>query len=114
MLRKPGGFRNYRYREALFPGLVFRQAWEQLEQWYSPRKADLIYLRVLRLAARHSESEVAAALHLLLANATRWHELDVEQLLQPQRMAPAPMVAPPVINLNQYDRLLQEVSYDPA
>jgi hypothetical protein len=114
LLRKPGGFRNYRYREALFPGLVFRQAWEQLEQWYSPRKADLTYLRVLRLAARHSESEVAAALSLLLANTTRWNELDVEQLVQPQIISETPMVAPPVINLNQYDRLLQEVSYDPA
>ena len=114
LLRKPGGFRNYRYRAALFPGLVFRQAWEQLELWYSPRKADLTYLRVLRLAARHSESEVAVALHLLLGNTTRWNELDVEQLLQPQVMAQAPVVAPPVINLTQYDRLLQEVSYDPA
>jgi hypothetical protein len=114
LLRKPGGFRNYRYREALFPGLVFRQAWEQLEQWYSPRKADLTYLRVLRLAARHSESEVAVALHLLLTTPTRWTELDVEQLLQPQARASAPVVAPPEINLAQYDHLLQEGSYDPA
>jgi len=28
LLRKPGGFRNYRYRDELFPSLVFRQAWE--------------------------------------------------------------------------------------
>jgi hypothetical protein len=114
LLRKPGGFRNYRYREFLFPSLVFRQAWEQLEQWYSPRKADLTYLRVLRLAARHSESEVVAALSLLLVNTTRWNELDVEQLVHPPMMAKTPIVAPPVINLSQYDRLLQEVSYDPA
>jgi hypothetical protein len=114
LLRKPGGFRNYRYREALFPSLIFRQAWEQLEQWYSPRKADLTYLRVLRLAARHSESEVAAALSLLLAHSTRWNDLDVEQLLQPRTMTTTPVVAPPVINLNQYDGLLQEVCYDPA
>jgi len=98
----------------LFPGLVFRQAWEQLEQWYSPRKADLTYLRVLRLAARHSESEVAVALHLLLANPTRWTELDVEQLLQPQVRAEHPVVDPPEINLAQYDHLLQEGSYDAA
>jgi hypothetical protein len=114
LLRKPGGFRNYRYREALFPRLIFRQAWEQLEQWHSPRKADLTYLRVLRLAARHCESEVAAALSLLLASTTRWNDLDVEQLLPPQVLAPAPVVAPPEINLTQYDGLLQEVSYDPA
>ena len=33
LLRKPGGFRDYRYRDALFPTLVFRRAWEQLNQW---------------------------------------------------------------------------------
>jgi hypothetical protein len=114
LLRKPGGFRNYRYREALFPSLIFRQAWEQLKQWYAPRKADLTYLRILRLAARHSESEVAAALSLLLAQSTRWDDLDVEQLLQPQTVAATPAVAPPVINLAQYDQLLQEVCGDPA
>ena len=114
LLRKPGGFRNYRYREALFPRLVFRRAWEQLDQWYAPRKADLTYLRILRLATRHQESEVAAALSLLVAQSTRWDELDVEQLLQPQGMAATPMVDPPVINLAQYDRLLQEVCCDPA
>jgi hypothetical protein len=114
LLRKPGGFRNYRYREALFPRLVFRQAWEQLEQWYAPRKADLAYLRILRLAARHSESEVATALSLLLAQTIRWDDLDVEQLLHPQLVVTTPVVAPPVINLAQYDRLLQEVCCDPA
>ena len=114
LLRKPGGFRHYRYREALFPRLIFRQAWEQLEQWYSPRKADLAYLRVLRLAVRHQESEVAAALSLLLAQTTRWDDLDVEQLLQTQIVAATPMLAPAVINLDQYDRLLQEVYCDPA
>ena len=114
LLRKPGGFRNYRYREALFPGLLFRQSWEQFNQWYTPRKADLIYLRILRLAVRHSESEVAAALSLLLANTTRWDDLDVEQLLQPQRVTATPKVPPPQINLSQYDRLLQEVCGDSA
>jgi len=114
LLRKPGGFRNYRYREALFPRLVFRRAWEQLDQWYPPRKADLTYLRILRLATRHQESEVAAALSLLVVQTTRWDELDVEQLLQPQGVAVTPMVDPPVINLAQYDRLLREVCCDPA
>ena len=53
LLRKPGAFRNYRYREALFPTLVFRQAWEQLQQWHSPRKADLIYLQAATAGGPH-------------------------------------------------------------
>lgn len=49
LLRKPGGFRDYRYQQALFPQPVFRQAWERLEQWYVQRTADLMYLRVVAI-----------------------------------------------------------------
>lgn len=111
LLRKPGGFRNYRYRDALFPSLVFRQAWEQLGQWYAPRKADLIYLRLLRLATRHLECEVATALSLLLAGSTRWDDTDVEQLLQPQPSVEIPRLSPLAVDLQQYDLLLQEATY---
>jgi len=114
LLRKPGGFRNYRYREALFPSLVFRQAWDQLGQWYAPRKTDLIYLRLLRLATRHLECEVATALTLLLAGSTRWDDTDVEQLLQPQPSVTIPLLAPPAVDLQQYDLLLQEAAYVPG
>ena len=110
LLRKPGGFRNYRYREALFPSLVFRQAWEQLQKWHSPRKADLTYLRVLNLAAKHQESEVAAALKALLAQSAQWDETDVEPFLQRQQPAPVPSLEPAQIDLNRYDRLLREVA----
>jgi hypothetical protein len=113
LLRKPGGFRDYRYREALFPTVVFRQAWEQLNQWYSPRKADLIYLRVLRLAAHTLESEVADILNLLLDRPTRWDETDLEQLLQPQ-LLPVPQLTVPLVDLTQYDRLLKEVVHELA
>ncbi|MFQ5614222.1 MAG: hypothetical protein ACE5H9_19035 [Anaerolineae bacterium] len=82
--------------------------------WYSPRKADLIYLRVLRLAARYLECEVAEALTRLLAETTRWDETDVEGLLPRQKPVAVPALSPPVVNLAQYDTLLQEVSRDPA
>jgi len=113
MLRKPGGFRNYRYRDDLFPSLVFRQAWEQLGQWYAPRKADMIYLRVLNLAARTLETDVASALARLMATKKRWKETDVEQLLELEP-APVPEVARGEVVLDIYDQLLQEVSGEPA
>jgi hypothetical protein len=113
LLRKPGGFRNYRYREDLFPSLVFRRAWEQLDHWYTPRKADLTYLRILHLAARTLESDVAAALKELLATEQRWTEHEVEQLLEL-----APPVVPEVtrgeVQLELYDQLLQGVHREPA
>ena len=110
LLGKPGGFRNYRYREGLFPQLIFRQAWEQLNSYLPPRKADLTYLGVLRLAARTMESEVAQALEHLLASGQRWDETDLEQLLQLQA-TPVPQMQPNQVSLKFYDQLLQESSY---
>jgi hypothetical protein len=108
LLRKPGGFRDYRYRDDLFPSLIFRRAWEQLNRWQSPRKADLTYLRILRLAARVMESEVAAALELLLETPGPWNETDVERLLQPEPIS-VPQLACAQVHLQQYDQLLSEV-----
>ena len=106
LLRKPGGFRDYRYRDDLFPSLIFRRAWEQLNRWQSPRKADLTYLRVLRLAARTMESEVATALERLLDTPGPWDETDVERLLQPEPIS-VPQLVCGQVHLQQYDQLLE-------
>jgi len=108
LLRKPGGFRDYRYRDDLFPALIFRRAWERLNQWQSPRKADLTYLRILRLAARKMESEVATALEQLLTTPERWDETAVEHILQPEPID-VPQLVCGKVPLQQYDRLLSEV-----
>jgi hypothetical protein len=108
LLRKPGGFRDYRYRDDLFPSLLFRRAWEQLNRWKSPRRADLTYLRILRLAARTMESEVAVALEVLLTTPGPWDETDVERLVRPEAI-PVPQLVCPEVHLQQYDRLLSEV-----
>ena len=39
LLRKPGGFRDYRYRNDLFPRAVFRQARRTMQRRLSPRRA---------------------------------------------------------------------------
>ena len=108
LIRKPGGFRNYRYRDDLFPSLVFRQAWEQLKQWQAPRKADLTYLRILRLAARTLESEVAQGIEFLLTTRKRWDETDLERLLQSEPI-PIPQLMCVEVDLQHYDQLLSEV-----
>ena len=113
LLRKPGGFRRYRFREDLFPQSIFRRAWEQLEQWHSPRRADIIYLRVLRLAARTLESDVAAALELLVNRGRRWDETDVEGWLEPEPVA-VPKLNRGSVQLSRYDQLLGEFAHDPV
>lgn len=66
LVRKPGAFVNYRYREELFPGLVFRRTYDALcEAW--PGRASLEYLRILKLAAETLECRVAEVLEQALA-----------------------------------------------
>jgi hypothetical protein len=65
LLRKPGAFERYVYREALFPTVLFRQAYDALRE-RSLQSADLEYLRILHLAATTVESDVEQALRTLL------------------------------------------------
>ena len=66
LVRKPGAFQRYVYREALFPALVFRRCYDTLCE-RAPSGADLEYLRILQLAATTMESVVASALTQLLS-----------------------------------------------
>lgn len=108
LLCKPGGFRQYRHREDLFPTSVFRQAWEALETHLSPRRADLAYLRILKLAAKGLESDVAAVLEELLASKKRWDDQTVLNRLQPYQGA-IPDLQENVVDLKVYDQLLSVV-----
>ena len=111
LLRKPGGFRNYRYRADLFPQEVFRQAWDFLNEHLPPRRADLTYLRILKQAAFGSEADVAQALTLLLEqNQTHWDENTVLELTGSRAPAAIPALAAQTANLSLYDQFLQIVS----
>jgi Mu transposase, C-terminal domain len=65
LVRKPGAFENYKYREEMFPTSRFRMAYDALRQ-DTPSRAAREYLRILELAARQSESLVDDALRMLL------------------------------------------------
>ena len=62
LVRKPGGFARYVYREEMFPQLVFRVAYDAIQAAQPGTKGDLEYLRILHLAASTLEADVAAAL----------------------------------------------------
>jgi len=114
LLKKPGGFRKYRYREHLFPRPAFRTAWEALDARMSPRRADLAYLRILKLAADNLESDVELALKLVLESGERWDHETIAALVQPST-PPAPQVEQPAVELRTYDQLLtMEVAHEPA
>ena len=65
LVRKPGAFADYRYREDLFPTIRFRMAYDWLKGKKGEGRADREYLKILHLAASESESGVEAALALL-------------------------------------------------
>lgn len=64
LVRKPGAFENYRYREDLYPTSRFRMACDELEGRTSLYAKE--YLKLLELAAKESESAVDDALRLLI------------------------------------------------
>lgn len=112
LLRKPGGFRDYRYRDDLFPQAVFRETWERLQACFPPRKADLLYLRILKQAALGLENEVAQTLTTLLHSAAKWEEASLLAVIQPPSLPTLPELQPQAVNLLAYDQLLsREVSH---
>ncbi|MBV5276769.1 transposase family protein, partial [bacterium] len=65
LLRKPGAFAGYRWREELFPSTVYRAAYDHLER--AGGAADKRYLEILKLAADEGQTAVENALEQLLA-----------------------------------------------
>jgi hypothetical protein len=65
LVRKPGAFENYRYREDLFPTSRFRMVWDALRE-AAPVRANKRYLEILQLAADEGEARVDEALRHLL------------------------------------------------
>jgi len=66
LVRKPGAFENYCYKDALFPTSLFRIAYDILRDTCGIRQANKEYLRILELAAKEDESLVNEALRLLI------------------------------------------------
>jgi hypothetical protein len=112
LVRKPGAFRQYRFREDLFPSPVFRRAYDQLRETLPDRTADLEYLRILRQAARTMESEVERVLLELerLQVVPRWTAV-LE--FWPQPTFGTPELMPLTVQLESYDQLLPETAVTP-
>jgi hypothetical protein len=105
LVRKPGAFAQYRYRDELFPSLLFRQAYDRLLE-QQPQRADQQYVRLLHLAATTSEHEVETALTLLLEQGET-PTLDAVRELAGHKPSPAvPELSPPTLSLSSYDQLL--------
>jgi hypothetical protein len=105
LVKKPWALARYRYREALFPTVLWRRCYEALLTGPSERQADLEYLRVLHLAAATLQHEVEAAVELLL-EAGKLPTLGEVRSLLSDRKSEVPELEPLAVDLSGYDELL--------
>ena len=108
LVRKPGAFENYQYREDMFPTSHFRIAYDELCRDHGPRKGVREYLKILQLAARDSQDAVQDALRLAITRGEAISSKSVRLAVEQHQQAPPATdvnVEPP--DLNEFDSLLQ-------
>jgi hypothetical protein len=104
LVRKPGAFARYRWREELFPSVVFRRAYDALRSRLDER-AGAEYVRILYLAASHGAAVVEQVLGPLLDRGERFDAAQVHSMIEPERpQLPAVTITQPDLRL--YDALL--------
>jgi hypothetical protein len=112
LVRKPGAFESYRYKEDLFPTTRFRMVYDELRK-KNPARADKEYLNILYVAARESESGVDEALRLLFEKQEPVSLEAIKKILNSNhKLAPPREVEVTEVDLGHYDQLLEEASYD--
>jgi hypothetical protein len=109
LVRKPGGFERYVYREEMFPTAAFRRAFEALGATKEGVARDREYLRILHLAASTMESDVEAALSMLLEADEKIAFERVKDLADQRRIPAAPLMTPMRPDLAAYDQLIEAV-----
>jgi hypothetical protein len=106
LVRKPGAFENYRYREDLFPTLRFRMAWDWLNREGGVH-AHKEYLQILQLAAKETETGVDQALQALLLSEEVISAAKVQEILSLGKRFDSPEdVTVSAVDLASYDNLI--------
>ena len=107
MVRKPGAFARYVYREEMFPTVAFRRAYDQIHARSAGVAGDVEYLRILHLAASTMEADVAAALALLEAEGRPVTIAAVKAIvvITPTTID-VPVLASQAVDLGVYDALI--------
>ena len=106
LCRKPQAFRNYIYREELYPTLAFRTTWERLNQELDSRTACREYVKILKEAAQGDrESAVNQFLEDALSKNILPRAIHVQKLFR-NHIEGHPNLAAIHQNLADYDALL--------
>ena len=106
LVKKPGAFENYRYRDDLYPTSRFRVAADALRRDLGA-KGNREYLAILQLAARESEVGVDDALRHLIDRDEAITAAAVSQIVRSgDPLPPATAVCIDDVSLLTYDALL--------
>jgi transposase len=109
LIRKPGAFTRYIYREEMFPRPVFRQAYDRLHG-AQEQTANKCYLKLLKLAADHGEDQIAGILGAFLRAGELPCAALVNARLTEPSLKPSVQMQPLMPDLNGYDELIAEVA----
>jgi Integrase core domain len=103
LVRKPGAFARYRYREDLYPSVTFRRAYDALVRTHGER-ADVEYLRILHLAATAGEARVGEVLATILDQVGGFDYVQLQAQVAPPILT-VPILHIPAPDLSVYDAL---------
>ena len=103
LVRKPGAFARYRYREDLYPSVLFRRAYDALVRTHGER-ADVEYLRILQLASTVGEARVGEVLATLIDRIGGFDYVVVQAQVAPPVLT-VPVIHIPAPDLSVYDAL---------
>ena len=108
LIRKPGAFENYKYREDLFPTTHFRLVYDILRK-DRPLQSVKEYLKILYIAKMEGESKVEETLKFLIKNEHPISFFIVEKLVKSIDNVPSQIeLSIPIPDLNSYNDLLKD------
>jgi hypothetical protein len=106
LLRKPGAFARYHYREELFPSSTYRRAYDRLVEDHGSGPGELEYLRLLKLTAELGSCAIEGLLSEMVGAGTPpWRTATLRGILCPP---PHVELVEPRVDLSVYDALLRE------
>ena len=110
LVRKPGAFENYRYKEAMYPSSWFRIAYDWLQS-NMPLQANKQYVKILYYAAKESQANTENVIQYLLEQNKELTALNIKH--QIDKKTEYSSIVEVVIKNNDlklYDTLLEEAA----
>jgi len=108
LVRKPGAFENYRYKDDMFPTSQFRIAYDILRHQHGAKQANKHYLKILELAAKENQTAVNETLRFLINQAETIDFITVKQMVESEQQPPAVTdVCIGEVDIDGYDCLLE-------